>query len=178
MLVALFVTLTSSSAQNLNNVNRVEKQDIPVTQQTVQVTAQETKPVEPSPQPPTETPQPQVEVKAEPTPVQVEAPPTPPTPTYSGSHEDWLAAAGIPQSEWAAVDYIVTHESTWRVGAVNASSGATGLCQALPASKMASAGADYLTNPVTQLIWCTNYANSRYGGWWGAYSFWVNNHWW
>lgn len=89
-----------------------------------------------------------------------------------------MTAAGIPESEWAAVDYIISHESSWRYEAVNTSSGATGLCQSLPASKMASAGGDYLTNPVTQMIWCNNYAQSRYGGWWQAHSFWLSNHWW
>lgn len=182
MLIAGFVFVFSSSATNLNNVQTVEKQDNPVPQQTVQATVQEAKPIEPSPQPPTEAPQPQpepvVEVKVEPTPVVAAAPPTPPTPSYSGGKDEWLAAAGIPQSEWAAVDYVVSHESSWNPSAVNASSGAFGLCQSLPASKMASAGADWETNPVTQLRWCTSYAASRYGGWWSAYSFWVNNHWW
>jgi len=99
-------------------------------------------------------------------------------PTYSGSHEDWMAQAGISASDYAAVDYIVSHESGWNPGAVNASSGATGLCQALPGSKMASAGSDWASNPVTQLKWCTGYAAGRYGGWWGAYDFWLANHWW
>ena len=92
--------------------------------------------------------------------------------------QEIMTQAGIPESEWAAVDYIVSHESSWRHLAVNSSSGATGLCQSLPASKMSSAGADYLTNPVTQLIWCNNYAQTRYGGWWSAYNFWLSNRWW
>jgi hypothetical protein len=91
--------------------------------------------------------------------------------------QEIMTAAGIPESEWAAVDYIVSHESSWRYTAVN-SIGATGLCQALPGSKMSSAGEDYLTNPVTQLKWCTNYAQTRYGGWWSAYNFWQKNRWW
>lgn len=89
-----------------------------------------------------------------------------------------MAAAGIPASDYAAVDYIISHESSWRPGAVNASSGATGLCQSLPASKMASAGSDYLTNPVTQLKWCHSYAQQRYGGWSAAQSFWSAARWW
>lgn len=94
------------------------------------------------------------------------------------SKTDLMNLAGIPQSEHAAVDYIVSKESSWNHLAVNASSGATGLCQSLPASKMASAGADYMTNPVTQLKWCASYANSRYGSWATAFAFWTNNHWW
>lgn len=129
-----------------------------------------------------------VETKAaEPAPVvtQAVAPaptPTPvvterPQPAYTGGKDDWLAAAGIPQSEWAAVDYIVSHESGWRPTVTN-SIGAHGLCQALPASKMASAGADYMSNPVTQLRWCSSYAAQRYGSWWSAYAFWSSNRWW
>jgi len=102
-----------------------------------------------------------------------------PTPTpVQGGREDWMLAAGIPQSEWGYVNSIVTRESGWNPNAVNRSSGATGLCQSLPASKMASAGADYLTNPVTQLRWCNGYAVGRYGGWVNAVAFWQNNHWW
>lgn len=89
-----------------------------------------------------------------------------------------MQQAGIPESDWNAVDYIVSHESSWRFQAKNASSGAYGLCQALPASKMASAGADYMTNPVTQLRWCHDYASNRYTGWWSAFAFWQANRWW
>lgn len=96
----------------------------------------------------------------------------------TGTKADWLRAAGIPESQWQYVDYIVGRESGWRYLAVNKSSGATGLCQSLPARKMASAGSDYMTNPVTQLRWCNSYAVSRYGGWSQAYSFWIAKHWW
>ena len=96
----------------------------------------------------------------------------------TGNKQDWLRAAGIPESDWQYVDYIVSKESTWSYLAVNASSGATGLCQSLPASKMASAGGDYLTNPVTQLKWCNGYAKGRYGGWSAAYNAWLRQHWW
>src|SRR5690348_10788738 len=57
----------------------------------------------------------------------------------SGSHADWLTAAGIPQSDWQYVDYIVTRESGWQVTVANPSSGSYGLCQALPRTKMATA---------------------------------------
>lgn len=90
-----------------------------------------------------------------------------------------MAAAGIPAGEQAAADYIVSHESGWRWWVVNTEgSGATGLCQALPGWKMASAGADWATNPVTQMRWCHSYAQSRYGGWWAAYNHWLANHNW
>jgi uncharacterized protein YabE (DUF348 family) len=87
-----------------------------------------------------------------------------------------MAAAGIAKSDYAYVDYIVSHESGWNYTAHN-SSGTWGLCQALPGSKMASAGADWQTNPITQLKWCSGYA-SRYGGWGGAYNHWLAYHNW
>ncbi|MGW4690533.1 aggregation-promoting factor C-terminal-like domain-containing protein, partial [Streptomyces sp. NPDC004244] len=61
--------------------------------------------------------------------------------------------------------------------ATNASSGAYGLVQALPASKMASAGADWKTNPATQIKWGLDYMNSRYGSPVQAWNFWQANHW-
>jgi hypothetical protein len=104
---------------------------------------------------------------------------------YSGSHEDWMAAAGIAKSDYAAVDYIVSHEGGWSGTTLynTQGSGAYGLCQSLPASKMASAGDDYMTNPVTQLKWCASYASTceqwrYYCGWQGAYQFWQANKWW
>jgi len=89
-----------------------------------------------------------------------------------------MAAAGISPADYAYVDYIIAKESGWRPGAVNSSSGAYGLCQAYPGTKMASAGADWRTNPVTQLRWCAGYANGRYGGWAGAYNAWLAQSWW
>jgi hypothetical protein len=54
-------------------------------------------------------------------------------------------------------------ESGWNYRAYNASSGATGIPQALPGSKMASAGADWQTNPATQIAWGLGYISGRYG---------------
>ena len=54
-------------------------------------------------------------------------------------------------------------ESNWRWNATNKSSGAYGIPQSLPASKMASAGADWRTNPETQIRWGINYIEGRYG---------------
>jgi uncharacterized protein YabE (DUF348 family) len=89
-----------------------------------------------------------------------------------------MNAAGIAPSDHAYVNYIVTRESRWNVYATNTSSGAYGLCQALPGSKMATAGSDWQTNPVTQLKWCNGYALGRYGSWSAAYDFWVSHGWW
>jgi resuscitation-promoting factor RpfB len=91
--------------------------------------------------------------------------------------EGVMAAAGISRSDFAYVNYIVSHESGWNAAARNPS-GAFGLCQALPGSKMATAGADWATNPVTQLRWCNGYAVGRYGSWAGAYNYWLSHHYW
>ncbi|WP_431960065.1 transglycosylase SLT domain-containing protein [Actinacidiphila sp. bgisy160] len=80
-------------------------------------------------------------------------------------------------SQYQCFSNIVTRESGWNYTATNASSGAYGLVQALPGSKMATAGADWRTNPGTQIKWGLNYMNSRYGSPCGAWSFWQANHW-
>jgi len=54
-------------------------------------------------------------------------------------------------------------ESGWNPRAHNSSSGAHGIPQALPASKMRSAGSDYLTNGKTQIRWGIGYIEGRYG---------------
>ncbi|QES46622.1 hypothetical protein DEJ50_23510 [Streptomyces venezuelae] len=80
-------------------------------------------------------------------------------------------------AQFAAFDKIVKHESGWDFTATNASSGAYGLMQALPASKMSSAGADWKTNPATQIKWGLDYMNERYGSPVEAWNFWQANHW-
>ena len=89
-----------------------------------------------------------------------------------------MRASGIAESDFPYVDYIVSKESHWGVTARNSSSGAYGLCQAMPGSKMASVAGDWESNPVTQLKWCSGYANDRYGSWQGAYNAWVSKGWW
>ena len=96
----------------------------------------------------------------------------------AGTHNDWMARAGISSSDYGYVNYIIERESHWNPLAKNRSSGATGLCQALPGNKMASAGSDWATNPITQLRWCNGYAIGRYGSWAKAYQFWTQHHWW
>lgn len=88
-----------------------------------------------------------------------------------------MALAGISPADYTFVDYIIGKESGWRPTAQNAS-GAYGLCQALPGGKMASAGSDWATNPVTQLRWCDGYAKARYGSWANAYQFWLSHRYW
>lgn len=90
----------------------------------------------------------------------------------NGDKTSIMAAAGISSGDFAYANFIISHESGWRPTAANAS-GAYGLCQALPGAKMASAGADWETNPITQLRWCSGYAQSRFGGWGSAYNYWL-----
>ena len=91
--------------------------------------------------------------------------------------EQIVADYGIGASEKAMWEYIINRESGFNHYATNASSGAYGLPQSLPGSKMASAGADWQTNPYTQLKWMYGYITSRYRSIAGAYNFWQANHW-
>ena len=96
-----------------------------------------------------------------------------------GSHTDWMAAAGIAPSDYGYVDYIVDHESGWVPTKWNyGGSGAYGLGQAMPASKMAAFGSDYMTDPITQLKWANAYAVGSYGSWANAYAHWISRHSW
>ncbi|MFJ6213482.1 transglycosylase SLT domain-containing protein [Streptomyces sp. NPDC092296] len=88
-----------------------------------------------------------------------------------------MAQSIVPAGQWAAFDAIVSHESGWNPSAVNASSGAYGLGQALPGSKMAAAGSDWKTNPATQAKWALSYMNDRYGSPNNAWAFWQTHHW-
>jgi hypothetical protein len=64
--------------------------------------------------------------------------------------------------QWSCLDSLWSRESGWRVHASNPS-GAYGIPQALPGSKMASAGSDWRTNPATQIRWGLGYIASVYG---------------
>jgi hypothetical protein len=88
-----------------------------------------------------------------------------------------LAASIVPADQLASFDQIIAHESGWNVSATNASSGAYGLGQALPGSKMASAGADWQTNPTTQIKWALGYMDSTYGSPNAAWAFWQTHGW-
>ncbi len=81
---------------------------------------------------------------------------------------EWARQAGVAEADLETALNIIYRESGCRVDATNASSGAYGIPQALPGTKMASAGADWQTNPVTQIRWMIGYVNGRYGGWQGA----------
>ncbi|MFF3062266.1 transglycosylase SLT domain-containing protein [Streptomyces sp. NPDC057909] len=97
--------------------------------------------------------------------------------SYSVAEVQAMARQMIPGDQFQCFSNIVDHESTWNYRATNPSSGAYGLVQALPGSKMASVGADWQTNPATQIKWGLNYMNDRYGGPCETWRFWQANHW-
>ena len=93
----------------------------------------------------------------------------------SGSCAEWMAQAGIPLT--TATQQLILRESGCRYNAINPSSGACGIPQAYPCSKLpCSLDA---SGAVCQLSWMDNYVKSRYGSWENAYSTWLSRypHW-
>lgn len=88
--------------------------------------------------------------------------------SYSGTCADWMAQAGIPQTE--ATTKLILKESGCNPRAVNKSSGAFGIPQAYPASKIAHCGVE----PVCQLRWMDSYIKGRYGSWENALATWYS----
>jgi hypothetical protein len=142
-----------------NNGNPTNNETVPVsttTEQSVSTTDAQTAqganevPTTPTPpQPPNKPPTPQ-----------------PARPQGGDTVEDKVSimnAAGIAVADQEIVDKVVTKRSNWSY----TPDGTVNLCAVTPASKMSTAGADYLTNPVTQLKWCDSFAKSRYGSWQG-----------
>ncbi|MFF5963706.1 transglycosylase SLT domain-containing protein [Streptomyces collinus] len=97
--------------------------------------------------------------------------------SYSIAQLQAMARQIVPSGQFQCFSNIVDHESDWNYKAVNPSSGAYGMFQALPGSKMSSVGADWRTNPATQIKWGLNYMNDRYGSPCEAWSFWQANSW-
>jgi hypothetical protein len=92
---------------------------------------------------------------------------------YSGNRETGCALmlnAGFKISQFPCLDKLWKRESGWNHRASNASSGAYGIPQSLPGSKMASEGSDWRTNPATQIKWGLGYIKGRYGTPCGAWS--------
>jgi hypothetical protein len=122
-----------------------------------------------------------------------EASPTPATPThavsaapvagcesYTGNRLlgcNLLSEFGFGVDQMASLDRLWTHESGWNHTAENPYSGAYGIPQALPGSKMSSHGDDWQTNPETQIRWGLDYIKNRYGSPDAAYSFFQSNGW-
>jgi hypothetical protein len=114
----------------------------------------------------------------------VDSAPLPPVPDsceeYSGNQQ--IACSILPEfgfdiEQMAGLVPLWDHESGWNEAAYNAGSGACGIPQALPCSKMSTFGDDYETNPATQIRWGLDYIKNRYGTPIGAWEFWQANGW-
>lgn len=102
-----------------------------------------------------------------------------PVPANASAAESQAIAKKILESEhgWGQAEFsclvkLWDHESNWNYKAENPTSGAYGIVQALPASKMNSVGTDWKTNPATQIRWGLTYIGDRYGTPCKAWSFW------
>ncbi len=81
-----------------------------------------------------------------------------------------VSARGWSQGEFSCLVSLWNRESSWRADAYNAGSGAYGIPQSLPGSKMASAGSDWRTSAATQINWGLGYIAARYGTPCGAWA--------
>ena len=90
--------------------------------------------------------------------------------------QQMLAARGWGADQFSCLLTLWGHESGWRVNASNPD-GAYGIPQALPGSKMSAYGADWQTDPTTQIAWGLAYISGRYGTPCGAWSSWQANGW-
>lgn len=88
--------------------------------------------------------------------------PMPSSASVKGYALEQLLTRGWDYTQFSCLVKLWERESNWRHTALNKSSGAYGIPQSLPAEKMASAGADYLTNPETQIDWGLDYISRRY----------------
>lgn len=134
--------------------------------------------VVPPPPPPPPAPEPTPEPTPEPVAEPAKKKPVTETPVTSAvpsgesqtiAH-DMVLQRGWDENEFSCLVSLWQKESGWRVDAANASSGAYGIPQALPGSKMASAGEDWQTNPATQITWGLDYIAGRYATPCGAWS--------
>jgi len=103
--------------------------------------------------------------------------PIPPAGSIKGTARQLMASMyGWGDDQFSCLDPLWTKESNWNPYS-SASSGAYGVPQALPGSKMESAGSDWKTNPATQIKWGLGYIKGRYGTPCSAWSFWQGHHW-
>jgi hypothetical protein len=95
------------------------------------------------------------------------APPPPPSPRELAA--SLLGSYGWDSGQFSCLDALWNRESGWNPYAENSSSGAYGIPQALPGSKMATAGSDWATNAETQIKWGLSYIRLSYGSPCGAW---------
>ena len=88
-----------------------------------------------------------------------------------------LPEFGFSSDQFSCLDSLYISESDWDVHADNPTSSAYGIPQALPGSKMASAGPDWADNAATQIRWGLGYIRSSYGTPCGAWSFKQSHNW-
>lgn len=88
-----------------------------------------------------------------------------------------VAKRGWTKAQYRCLVKLWARESGWNHRAANGSSGAYGIPQALPGSKMAAKGRDWRTNPRTQIRWGLGYIKQRYGTPCGAWAHFRSRHW-
>ena len=110
------------------------------------------------------------------TPVTPAAPPPSPGTAKSVAYSMLSSFGWKPSTYFSCLDNLWSRESGWSVTAENAS-GAYGIPQALPGSKMATAGPNWQTSATTQIKWGLGYIQGRYGDPCGAWSFWEGHGW-
>ncbi|TFC10353.1 hypothetical protein E3O19_15200 [Cryobacterium algoritolerans] len=89
--------------------------------------------------------------------------PTDPSGAQAIARDLMMSKYGWGADQFGCLVSLWNKESGWNVNSYNASSGAAGIPQALPGSKMATAGADWQTNPATQITWGLGYIAGSYG---------------
>lgn len=89
--------------------------------------------------------------------------PAPPSGDPRSTARGMLGSYGWGDDQWGCLEALWERESNWNHTAMNPSSGAYGIPQSLPGNKMATAGADWQTNPTTQIRWGLGYIQGRYG---------------
>jgi hypothetical protein len=144
-------------------------------------TAIEKPPPPPPPPPVVEPPAPPKPAAAAPKKAPASAAPLPVVAVSPGTAQaighDMVLARGWGEDQFSCLSKLWTKESGWNASANNPSSGAYGIPQSLPGSKMASAGADWATNPATQIKWGLGYIEDRYGAPCGAWAHSVSHNW-
>lgn len=152
------------SRQHPSNAHIAQIQNQP----TAQIAQESAEPVAAAPETPNPTP-------PTPTPTTAPAPVTqPPAPAYGEDpnnpgvfvvfdKEIVMNQAGVPADQQTDANTLISKRLNWRYKV--AGSPDANLCGIAPIVKMATAGTDYLTNPVTQLNWCNQYAQGHYGSW-------------
>ncbi|MDA8371704.1 MAG: transglycosylase SLT domain-containing protein [Nocardiopsaceae bacterium] len=100
-----------------------------------------------------------------------------PTGDPKGIAKSMLGDYGWGSDQFSCLEPLWEKESNWNPSAQNPSSGAYGIPQALPGSKMASAGSDWQSNPATQIKWGLGYIQDRYGSPCGAWEHSQANNW-